>query len=230
MPSVGKLSMKDVDEMTTKLVYGYVRCLQRLFEDKMKIIPKEVIDLCIMYHFIAEFFLKAGQRMKISTKDAKNDLIMIDSTNSVIGGIWNTSYGNFVVDLNERPNTIYRWTIECNCVYTTIFGLESDEIKFKNIDSYIGGHHFSSRYSLHCPFLASHDENSFDVDMYTSFNLDDTISQIIMELDCNHKTIKYIVNGQDFGVAFKDIDNTHKYRFVVSLADGHIQLLNFQML
>ena len=56
------VKLKDVDQSTIDLISGYIRPLQKMLKDR--IVPKEVIDLCIIYYFIAEFFQNVGNIWK----------------------------------------------------------------------------------------------------------------------------------------------------------------------
>ena len=53
--------------------------------------------------------------------------------------------------------------------------------------------------------------------------------EVVMELNCKDKTMRYIANGKDYGIAFEKVDSTQNYHFGVSVYNNCIiQLSNFQ--
>ena len=215
--------LKEADDETKDLVSGYVRRMQNLFKDK--IIPKEVTNLCIIYYFITEFFAKYGDDMNVSTKDTKNDLVSITPNSR-----WNTAYGNIVIDINETPNLIYRWTIAKN-TNATLIGIEIDD--FRNINSNISAFHRGDDYPYYYwfvdHFLQRNDASENLEQRYRNKKAPKN-AEITMELNCKDRTIRFIVNKEDFGIAFTKIIPGYNYRFGVSLCqNGDVQLVNFEI-
>ena len=219
--------LKTVDDATVNLVYGYIRRSQALFEDK--IIPDEITNICIIYYFVPEFFVKCGKYMKILKKHVSNDLI--SSTSS---GDWSTAYGNQIINMNETPNMTYQWTIKTTNKWL-IMGLESTDFKNLNVDLTNTDGHLYKNTNKQCKhygwYTMSRLCSSYELGRKNTVY--DTISptnkEIMMELNCKSKSLKYVVDGKDHGIAFSNIDSTQNYRFAISMWDnGSLQLLNFQ--
>ena len=224
--------LNNVDQETSYLVSGYIRAIQKEFNER--IIPTEVIDLCIIYYFITEFFSKCGKDMKIS---ADNDSF----TTKLEGYSWNTAYGNNIIDMNKTPNLIYEWTIQCTEKYF-ILGLESTDFKNINTDISDSGRYFYKDTKQKCKYYGWYTASSLHTNNYMndaihhktfnedwSSDLQDIDREIMMELNCKNKTISYSVNNKNYGIAFKNVEATQQYRLGVSMCtDGTTKLLNFK--
>lgn len=188
-----------------------------------KILPKEIKQLCLAFYFSIDYFSKCGKSIILLTKDKHNDLISANRATS-----WNTAYGDLPIVIKNTPNHIYSWTISTTDRNISI-GLDSSEFSALNTDFII------STGIYHCwatnQGLITNQGDCSNVDIATKYTSEiSSYSQLItMELNCKQRTIKFIRNGMDYGIAFKNLDDRLTYRFVISIqSDSCVQLLNFE--
>ena len=225
--------IKNVDQRSMNLINGYIRSSQHLIKDK--IIPQDVINLCVMYYVIAEFFVACGTSMVISSKAFKNDSII-----GLVEAGWNTSYGKVIIDMNNTPNTIYRWMIEINSSKPSIMiGLVAVfNFRLTDLQSCISNaiSHFYGYTGKRCEYYAWYPatglfSNSASTKISASKKYEADIPQnceIIMELNCKARTLRFIVDETDYGVAFGKVYRKQNYRFGISIGgNSTVQLSHF---
>ena len=100
--------MQEVDKLTVYLVSGYIRLkIQKFINDK--IIPQEIVDICILYYFITEYFAVIGEGI-VCSDDKKTITLPLKHSS------WNRHrdcFGSFIADCNN-DNIIYKWIIKIN--------------------------------------------------------------------------------------------------------------------
>ena len=245
MDTVTRLKYVSDDRESIALLSGYLRKIAS------SIPPQIIIDLCLIYYAVIEYFFKCGDSMAISSKKSKNDYVY--KVGDVSCGD-NTVYGAYIIDGRATPNTIFKWKFHIHSVdQLTSIGIESST-NFRNLNTgFTYPRHdkpkiFYYAYGPCINSLQSRIETSGGLranPSYSSLNpYQQTDLVISMELNCKEKTLSYIVDGDNLGIAFDNVELINrKYRWVISLSLGtlkyshdtgfnnafFVQLLDFQM-
>ena len=204
-----------VDARTKDLISGYMRT----FETS----PKEITKLCLAFYVTIEYFSKCGKSIILLTKDKHNDLVSANRPKT-----WNTAYGDLSIVIRNTPNHVYSWTVSTT-QRTIVIGLDSSE--YSTLDNIWS----LSKGIYHCwatnAGLRTNQQDSWNDDACEVYGEPIACySQLItMELNCKERTIRYIWNGKDYGVAFRNLDDGLSYRFFVCInRNASVQLLNFE--
>ncbi len=213
-------NVKYVDEMTKYIVLGFFHELQKALD---LIVPDDVINICILYFFVSEYFAKCGPFLSLKT----------DSVLICCSAVWNTAYGSIIIDGEKAFNSIYKWTFEINnhCEGGTLIGIDSSE--FLKINSDITAKKCVSEcYYAFFPKRGRRFSHQIMADEYGNVCYGNCVN-VVMELNCKKKKLKYFVDGKFQGVAFRNIDFTTKYRLAISVSAGQrcksVQILDFQV-
>eukprot|EP01084_Bolivina_argentea_P165237 287087_1 len=92
--------LKHVDKRTKYVVFGYCRSY------KTNNIPLLVQYLCIAYYWIQEKFTVHGDQINV---DVSNK---IKGCNDCETAKYNTTYGNKIIDINDKSINTYQWTFK----------------------------------------------------------------------------------------------------------------------
>ena len=228
------------DDAPIDEVNGYIRqCIQ--LSTKEKVIPLGIIDLCLHFYWIAEYFTCEAPEIWLEKDDTIADYCNIDKKQfeepDNIDWIHSTIYGNITID--NKKNLIYKWK------FKLIIELELDGVGF-GIDA--SNKQFSTKdysddknkYPYYCfmdgKSLRSH--NKKHINNKNKKYLEKIFSQqfkkntiIDMILNIKNKTIKYYLNGKDLGIVFKEIEfnDDTKYHMAVAMdAYNEIKLVSFE--
>ena len=218
------LTNKRIDEKTKFIVSGYIRKCQLLLQSKNNAyynIPLLVEHICISYYWIAEYFSKYGKGIAIKMDDSCSTL-----------------YGNIQID--HYP-MIYKWT------FKIIQNIDQMDIGIADWDG-ADGDHIDDRFTESCQsyndprrFYAMDERGlkiSFHDRMYTRYSNHGRIDNgdlITMTLDINlsSSTLSYSINGEDQGIAFRDIEfknKTYKMAIFMECKQDQIQLVDFKQI
>eukprot|EP01084_Bolivina_argentea_P000395 745_1 len=108
-PTFSKL--KFVNERSKIITIGYIRNIEKELHANYHNVPIGIKNLCVLYYFETEEFGKHSKVLMISSSNgsAKNDIaeLMIDDA-------WYCVYGTIIIDKNNHPNSIYKWTLKLN--------------------------------------------------------------------------------------------------------------------
>ena len=214
-------ALNDVSQSTRDTVFGYIRKHQKLL-DEDKIIAPLIYNLCLLFFYIKEYWA-AYDKVLFKVNQQKD-------TFTNMGNGKGTVYGNICID--SQIECIYKWKFKILVnteTYGIYFGIDSSNKKFLDDDfSYFRADNQSKCYSYG------------DGTVYTSGKLtkygDETLDGFLnvetvqIELNTKDRTIKYIVDDIDQGIAFKNIDITLKYHIAITTyyEDTSIKILSFE--
>ena len=195
--------LEAVDAKTEYLVSGYAHRIQRLIQDQ--IIPQEVIDLCIVYYFIVEFFaiIDFGYW---TVSECKRIITRTKGTPSA------SVYGNVVIPSDEER--IYKWKFKILHEETNMrFGISSHwetDCRFSNVTT---SHNYAAEHS-------GGKWSKYVNESFPGFNFD-TGDNIEMELNLVSRELLFYKNDRKIGVAYNDIDvgPDIQYRMAIHFRD-----------
>ena len=136
--------IKNIDQETTDIVYGYIRESQKLFStkhDSFYIISDLIISSILLFYRTTEYFCKAGEGITISGNN-KNIITKTGNQHS-----WsNTSYCfNWI---ESKSNKIITWTFKLDKLITVAidssvvtFGIVTNDNHWDDDFSFIPDHH-----------------------------------------------------------------------------------------
>ena len=236
--------IKDIDDYTKSIVYGYIHISQSLLPHKQNayyIIPPLVKYLITIYYYHPEFFTKHPSHIHLNEK---NDIVeLIENDDSPPASI----YGNIKIHKNLYCNK-FIWTFKVSDAVRGVilaFGIDASSKKvvdllfdnvlttdapFYSYESYYHGDTTTGRnfYDINSGTIG-HKKEKYGV----CFTKEGTINEVQMEFDTKNRTLRYSVNGQDQGIAFNDIllDNNEEYTLAISMDDAvTVQLMNFKQM
>ena len=208
--------LSNTDEDTQYTVYGWVRNQEKIL--KLTNVPVMISSICIMYYRKEEIFEIAAEHIKVS----KNKRII---TNTVSEGFAHCNvYGGIQISADNDNKKIYEWKLRMNkMTYCCGFGIASE--------IYLG------RFAIeHWQYMYRQGGRILDHDEFTGYreNYGPTLKEgdiMKIELDLNRSQIKYLVNDQDLGIAYKDIIRGEdiKYRLCASvgLEETEVEIISF---
>ena len=200
--------VKKIDTKTKYIVERFVRDAQELMPKDITyfIIPQLIVHWILLYYFMAERFDENNyDEFKYKLL---NDNLEIKQINSHPGSVYLTQIAK---------SGIHKWTFKLLFVnpsiyYMTIgvFKMNHEMLPYKTSYEYVGD---SYGWIVNYRILTRGDGNRQK--MYGAERKCVTNDTVVMTLDLDKKTLRYAVNGKDFGVAFKGIADT-EYKAVVS--------------
>ena len=217
--------LKRVDINTRYLIHGYIRSLERLL---LIDIPLSIIEICILFYFVMEFFETAGANIIIS---GKYDEII---TKTACTDWWNMSFGATWIE--SMSSNIYKWTFKIIQVGTKekdgfeeilvyddiVIGIISKQTSRSNpswlIDeSSVTRYFFRTKGVIRCNGSALNDNYGNEKDV--GFKVHSIGNIIVMELNLLKETLTYYVNGKSLGIAIDHIekDKSIKYKMAVTI-------------
>ena len=218
--------LKKADDRTKYTIFGYCRqCSNQLSLN----LPMMIQYLVLLHYWIYETFSKYGDNIVVNKE--KN---IIKGCNGIESTIYNTIYGNNVIEINDKSIKCYKWIFkilstqrdDLMCDYPISIGIDSSNKKYTNqdfSDKYINKHLF---YAIGTDGYKYTRNGSFDI-MADSYNG----NQIELRLNMEYTTLS-VKWGNNEPVSFSRIDFTDdkQYNLAISMPVSHqnqIQLINF---
>ena len=176
--------LNSIDTGTIHLVCGFVRLtIQTLMLDK--VIPQELIDLCMIYYFIGEHFAILVKNVEISDEG----MTVTAPTEPT------AAFGHLVVDCN-KSSSIYRWTLKItNLSMQVAVGV----VDANQMDIFLNNTHFMyerSATNYAYGYSGRFYDSGRDGTQGSGYNNDDTVT---IELNSKNKTISFYTNGKFAG-------------------------------
>eukprot|EP01084_Bolivina_argentea_P239597 402672_1 len=202
------------DKKIAKIVYGYVRRIQKSLLKKRqwnvsKIIPNELVYICLSYYHVKEHFVAVGAGVIIEENDCGATIVKGSHSRD-----WrNSSFGNIAIDVDS--NYVCKWTLKFNCLSAAEFvavGLTSNSVKSSSTVKAFNMEQWTANYS-YCGsgMKCSRGNRRSYGDGFTS---GDTVS---IELNCKQKSVSFYKNKVNQGVAFNKIPNGSVLKLAVTL-------------
>ena len=90
-----------------KVCFGYLRDIHNSIDTDW-VLPKEIVDICLLYYFIREEFIECGNdriKFSIERRTIWNEPKLKDIEKSFGIPNWsNTAYGSYEIDCNNKVN------------------------------------------------------------------------------------------------------------------------------
>ena len=227
-----------VDDRTKLLGHGYMR---ELNNDDIAT-PKEIIFMCILQFYQFEQFGKHGECVTVSSNVETiniNNVATIKPNNEYTS--WQSVYGEYEIDYNKQKNSIIEWTFDVKARQSS-FGITNVTL----LSGYVFGD-YQIRSNQNARYYALADTGELECqdgdgawndhgDRYKGkrtyaecIEKGDTIKMI---LDLSQKSLTFIKNGIDFGIAYKDIDTSKIYKMAICMQfyeGDSVELKNFSV-
>ena len=226
--------LKFVDEKSPKLVFGYIRAIERTVTSKEHEIPDDIKNLCLLYFYIIfEQFDVASHRLKLSSsdKDKENDIV-----EQIHAASWNNVFGKRIIDPEQNPNCIYIWTLQFKCnpdqenSSTPSIGIISKDNKcYTDMTEYCFMYDNHNFYCWETAWSASRMRGKETSSYAQTFIRSGDI--IKMEFNVKNKSLRFYCNDKDLGVSQDNIDINCQYCLALSFATQthSMQILNFEI-
>ena len=177
-----------------------------------------IIQICILFYFLREYFEKIGKLSKLS-----DDKLTI--TNISIDGDWSTCYGAQLIKANT--NLIHKWKLRINELDPNpVLCIGIDDSNGKFVDKCFSQQRTSMNYAYKANATKRVQNKSSNYG--TQWKQNDIIEMIV---NLSKQTISYAVNNKNQGIAFSKIkkDNNTIYRLAAYIFDpgDSITLLNY---
>ena len=195
--------VKDIDDYTKSIVYGFVHSSQKLFDKEQSTyytISDLITSLIILYYHQTEYFAKCPDDIQVNeTKD------MVQSTNTAERSI----FGDIKINKHTYCNK-FVWkfmVLNCSQGMLLFFGIDASE------------------YKKTTGLLLSYGQYQ---NCFTEQNKENIVE---MEFDTKNTTLRYYVNGRDQGISFDDVsfDNDEQYTMAISCNNPvTVKLLDFK--
>ena len=217
--------LKLVDKKIEHLVYGFIHKLEETSKLSTNI-PLEIIKLCLLFFFNAEYFEIAGVDIVIS--GTQKDTITKKNENSID----NVTYGsNWIPSMNKSN---YKWTLKIINNHTNnngsvlgIIGKISDNLNRSFYDDECID--CSPCYANWGGYLS---KNNKEIRSGYGINFGKPGTIITLELDLKNRELIYHFDGECYGPAFQNIqqDESTKYKFAISLywTQAIVKLIKFE--
>ena len=234
-----------IDKNTILLVYGYMHRMQKLLNNKdetvLNIIPDDIINKCLLYYYIAEYFKYLGYGIKFGQDEIKS---YIDAT-TIVSGIYNnvmqnmlytptgnTSYGNITIK-SSQTEYIYRWNLKTS--HETFIGITTNTLHYNRFirdTTSATAYYFDT--SNHCIFRKVPDiETTASVGMRLDSypqTLNQPTKYVLMELDLEKKVINFYKNndkGTKIWANIKCGEDINYHLAVSMMSNTSITLISF---
>ena len=237
----------DHNHKAHKLTFGYIHEMEKIVRLGTFIICDDIIGLCLLYFFqCIDEFLKDKHGAAISlSMNQHNRLTKLDCS-----GQYSSAFGAFIIDFAELADCIIEWSIDITKTDLAVdtYGTSTEvsmgimpidpSTDHKNLwDNYP----FTTRHSECYGLWIGYDSERIDLEVsgvcerfpFCDLNVSTKDLQncsITMRIDINEKIIKYLLNGKDYGLIFKEIDSFSQYQLVVSVcAETSLEISNFEI-
>ena len=219
--------LKLVDDKTKYLIYGYLNEIERELLDKNNKMPMDIKNLCILFYFIKEQFKIHGSYLKLTSKLSKTSQFM-DTVTRINDSEWTAAYGEFKIDPDIYPNSIFIWTLKIHQITHTsiLFGISSTNTVLN--DLCFGLKNKGIYYSWNpCLWGFMSNDGSYYPTSKINCNANDIIKIIF---DIKENRLNFNVNGKDIG-GFDNIDISVSYYLAVALYYEHdcVQITDFDV-
>ena len=213
-----------VDDRTLKLIAGYAREIESSLLQN-QIIPSGIVDLVIMFYFLTEKF---SRFQKDIAATSKNDTMISNGMS-----FWRSAIGNIITE--NASQSIFKWRFDVTAYKVAVtIGIIEYNLKI-NIEKYIfmsknvayyalSKGNFSTIYETHDHKRIVHGARN---KMQKGLKNGNEKNDIIMIFNGKNKTLEYNVNGEDCGVAFKNIDLSVQYQLGICISHGVIEIVDF---
>ena len=208
--------LSNTDQNTQYSVYGWVRMQEKTLN--LGHIPVMISAICIMYYRKDDIFEIAASGMKISSNGR------IITRIGERGFSFSNVYGLNKIPTDDDNKKVYQWNLRMNKVkYGSVFGVCSKV--------FLGRGSFNSWEYI---YKRNGDIDDTELDKRIR-GYGDKLEEgdiLTIELDLNNSQIKYFINGNDKGVAFKDIKRGKdiKYRLHAALSSvgSEVELISYK--
>eukprot|EP01084_Bolivina_argentea_P269226 457496_1 len=243
MDDIDFTELSNVDPKTKHIVTGYIK---NIFSND-KIIPNAIINICILFYNDKEYFYIYGDDIKIT----KNAINISEPTKNRRWRNINSAWCKAIIDFNKYPNNIFKWKLKLNYTDPNIkynqidygdvyapdgalirIGIDSKTDKRKHEVKNNGFYQMSTEanYSIDsCGQQCHYRKGGWGRWGYyysKHFKNNDILR---IEINTKKVTMHYILNDEDQGNAFDDIDTKCKYNLAVSLYGASVQIIDFEI-
>ena len=106
------VSQNMIDNQVKLLLAGFIKCIEKEFENENIIIPSVIIELCLLYFYETEYFMSIG--FGINHDDLRRTLIMHSNYDDIYRPT--ASFGSMII--NSMNKCIYKWKFDINLFCT----------------------------------------------------------------------------------------------------------------
>ena len=241
MPSI---SQQRIDDRSDKLLCGYIHTLEAVLNQT---IPREIFQLCLVFYFLTEWFDDEllGEKLELNADKTIIRKRKPENTD------WASALGIFIFEFNDYTDCILSWTLKLsriNIVEIGIISIDSEVDSKEILDDNCFWGEFNHRKSWEAAiawygifksastYLDSHHAEARNTGAFKdTIDLEKNVSAnvIRMEINVNNRTMELWINEKYCGIAFKDINIAHKYRFGLALGPGssdpRIEIVKFEI-
>ena len=223
---IGLENVKSIDQRSKTFVNGYIRSIQKLFpkDNIYYTIPALVIHWILLYYYLGDEFDDKKYR-QCYTLSKKKTIIKLTG-----------SYGSgcaFMTRVARKPG-IHCWKFKLLRLNTDTLWMTVGVWKTKRalkVNSRLDGHMFGLFYGWLLNYRQLTEGDTKNIRGRYAPRRCKTGDIVEMILDLDKFQLKYVVNGEDFGVAFDNIEDTG-YRVAVSMnkTNDEIEFISYQVL
>ena len=205
-------------ERDKNLVTGYARQYHQN-------VPQEIISLIFVWYHLELFIFKTGPRSRLN--EDKTIITLDDNPDQS----YDTCYGS--ISMPSINNMKYEYEIKVlRCGSTHHVGIGIDDARCKHTNSYFIGNGATKNYGFQCWNARKSCIGDFSGTKYGKVCIANENNQIIVRMiyDSNESTLAFIIDGEDYGIAYSDIakEEGFEYRLAIySSGDGSVELLHY---
>ena len=198
-----KLSMKEKD---FRLVHGWIRAKSK---DVNVNIPFEVIELFVIWYHIQLYFIKISNGQVLN-----DDKTIINQTGSCVAA---SAWGSVL--MSSMDEKVYEYTIKLLPGSESRVAIGIDEDGYKRLNSWFVQQNESIHYAFECWNGCKDSKEEHSASYGEEVEVRSEGSIIRMKYDVGKRTLSFIVDGKDYGVAFNNVQKGEniKYRLAVYL-------------
>ena len=170
------LSKSDIDKIDKNVIhlfYGYIRRVQPSLD---RIIPDEIVLICISFHYLNEYFAVAAPDYRIHSSNCK----VIEKIKRAYRS---SAYGNVLI--SSARGGIYSWTFKILSTRTSMYIGISSEYDRTDVDVWKGSYGKTFCFSTTGTLVRNMERLSSG---NSGFDAGDTL---IMKLDLNQQKLRY---------------------------------------
>ena len=222
------------------IVFGYTHDIQKKF--KIQDIPIDIIRLCLLYFAIIESFdpnLHSDDIELSANDDGVGNMIISPRP---VRPYWCMAYGSYIIDAAETPKSVIKWSVKFHSPNTDtnrVFAIGINTEDPDSFNSYGFGGVESDNYGLHVIegglldlIKDVHNNGEAHVpedtnDKWLTYGAENILDII---LNIPDKTMRFIINNNDTGYWFENIEFNDKYRLAVATyqpSEMKIEIIGF---